>query len=220
MTTKSCFSDWLREQNRGPWDRMIGHRFCRDMGDDSIPDPVLVRYLRYEHLFVRTAVNVFAYALAKSPSPSDQEYLVGVLRGLTEDQDRYFRDTFQGMGVSGDPIASEALPDLARPLGDGVLKIAREGAYVEILSAMLAAEWMYLTWCGTAASSGRATGPRKAWIDLHVDEPFRHQVAWMKDRVDALGPAADRQSRLRCAEGFGRMLDWEIAFHDAAYVEP
>lgn len=211
------FSDWLRHENLSRWDRMIDHRFCLDMAGDTIPEPVFIRYLHYEHLFVRTAVNVFAFALAKSSELSDQDHLVGVINGLTVDQDRYFRDTFQGMGVSGDLMAPESLPDLALPLRDGVLEIAREGAYVEILCAMLAAEWMYLTWCGAAAASGRATGPRKAWIDLHVDKPFRDQVAWMKGRVDDLGGDTPPALRSKCADSFGRMLAWEIDFHDAPY---
>ena len=46
------------------------------------------------------------------------------------------------------------------------------------------------------------------------------QVAWLKDRLETLGPRLDPHRQRRCADHFARMLRLEIAFHDAPYEAP
>ena len=83
------FSDWLRAENQAPWDAMVGHRFCLDMATDRLPEPAFVRYLRYEHGFIRAAIGIFAYALAKAPTAADQDHLIRVLGALAGEQEDY-----------------------------------------------------------------------------------------------------------------------------------
>jgi thiaminase/transcriptional activator TenA len=87
------FSEWLRAGNLDAWDRMIHHRFCRDMAEDRVAEPVFVRYLRYEHAFVRAAIGIFAYALVKAPTPADQDHLLDVLIALAGEQQAYFQSS-------------------------------------------------------------------------------------------------------------------------------
>ena len=84
---------------------------------------------------------------------------------------------------------------------------------------MLAAEWMYHDWCSAAHAAGpRQAGPAE-WIALHVAPGFARQVAWLKARLEALGPPLDPGRQQRCANHFARMLRLEIAFHDAPYED-
>jgi thiaminase/transcriptional activator TenA len=213
------FSDWLRAENQATWDAMVGHRFCRDMASDQLPEPAFVRYLRYEHGFVRAAIGIFAYALARAPTAADQDHLIGVLGALAGEQENYFRRTFARLGLDLKPVEPDALPGAAWGLREGVLAIAAEGRYAEILAAMLAAEWMYLTWCEAA----HARGPRREapadWIRLHIEPAFCGQVTWLMRRLDQLGPGLPAREQERCAANFGRVLALEIAFHDAPYDE-
>ncbi|MEM7022646.1 MAG: TenA family protein [Pseudomonadota bacterium] len=215
-TYPDTFTSWLRAANQDAWDAMVGHRFCRDMASD-IPQDVLVRYLRYEHAFVRAAITIFAHALTKAPA-ADQTRLVAVLHALATEQEDYFRDTFAALGLGADLLPEDALPPGARGLRDGVLGIATQHGYAEILSSILAAEWMYWTWCSEAKSHGK---PKQtlaaAWIDLHVEPDFSDQVAWLRNRVDALGPKLPPERQVLCAKLFARVLKLEIAFHDAPY---
>jgi hypothetical protein len=64
------FSDWLKVSNLDLWQRMVGHRFCRDMAEDPLPDCDLD----------------LRFALAKMPSPTGQNHLFGVLNGLVGEQ--------------------------------------------------------------------------------------------------------------------------------------
>lgn len=213
------FSAWLRARNQSTWDAMVTHRFCRDTASDRLPEATFLRYLRYEHAFVRAAVSIFAYALAKAPTAADQDHLIGVLAGLAGEQEAYFRRAFAGLGLDPASLAPDALPEAVRGLREDVLAVAAEGSFAEILTAMLAAEWMYLTWCEQAhARDPRREAPAD-WIRLHVEPAFRAQVDWLKRRLDELGPSLSAGEQARCADHFGRVLTLEIAFHDAPYAE-
>lgn len=218
-TPGAGFCDWLRAANWPAWDAMVGHRFCRDMATDCLPEAAFVRYLRYEHAFVRAAIGIFAYTLAKASTADDQDHLISVLMGLSGEQENYFRRSFARLGLDPEPLESEALPAAARGLRDGVLALAASGGFAEILAAMLAAEWMYLTWCEEAdAKSPHRAGPAD-WIRLHVEPGFRDQVDWLKRRLDQFGPSLPAEQQARCADNFGRVLALEVAFHDAPYAE-
>lgn len=201
----------LRAAHAALFEAMLEHRFVREMTEDRIAPEVFRRYLVQEGAFVRTAMRVFALALAKAPEDADLDRLARIVHALATTQSDYFIE------AAGGAPTGMAMPPEAAELGEVALGIAAAGSFAEILSAMLAAEWMYLDWCTAAAARGRATGWRKAWIDLHLAPDFEDQVAWLRQRVDSLGAGLDAVTRQRCHTAFGRMLRHEIAFHDAPY---
>src|SRR3972149_5423677 len=68
----ASYCDWLRASSGPLWGAMVGHRFTRDMAADRLPPEAFLRYLRYEHAFVRSAVVVFGHAVVKAPTAADQ----------------------------------------------------------------------------------------------------------------------------------------------------
>ena len=211
------FTDWLRDQAGPLWSAMTQHRFTHDMAADALPPGAFERYLRIEHAFVRQAVRIFAHALVQAPTPADQRHVTEILAGLTGEQERYFQEAYRRLGLPADHADGDDLPSAARALGEGALAVAADGGFEEILSMMLAAEWMYLDWC-TAAHAAAPSRPEPAqWIALHVAPGFADGVAWTRARADALGPLLDPARQAACARHFRRMLELEIAFHDAVY---
>ena len=206
-----ALADELRTAHAPLFQAMLEHRFVREMTDDRIAPEVFARYLVQEEAFVRRAMRVFALALAKAPEEADLDRLARIVQALATTQSDYF------IAAAGGAAAPTTLPPAAAELGEVALGIAAAGSFVEILSGMLAAEWMYLEWCRAAAARGKATGWRRAWIDLHIEPEFEAQVAWLRQRVDGLGTGLDPVTRQRCHTAFGRMLRHEITFHDAPY---
>jgi thiaminase/transcriptional activator TenA len=196
---------------------MIEHRFTQEMATDRLPPEVFVRYLRFEHAFVRTAVLIFAHALIVAPTVEDREHIVAILSGLVGEQEIFFQNYFKAAGISPAIQSLSELPDGVLALSEGALAIAAHGSFEEILSTMLAAEWMYHHWCTVAhMARPQQLGPAD-WIALHVAPGFADEVAWAKDRLDSLGPRLDPGRQERCASNFARMLRLEIAFHNAPY---
>ncbi|MGH7121605.1 MAG: hypothetical protein ACREFP_21885, partial [Acetobacteraceae bacterium] len=118
------------------------------------------------------------------------------------------------------PLAREKFPASVTEFREHMHAVAASGSYAEIMVAMLAAEWMYATWCGRAA--GRPIGePHLArWVALHAAPEFTRQVAWLAQQVDAAGAAASALDQELLVRRFGETLRLEFGFHTAALKSP
>ena len=89
----------------------------------------------------------------------------------------------------------------------GMLEIARQGSFTDIVTAMFAAEWMYWTWCSRAASREIADPHIRRWVDMHADEAFAAQARWLKTMIDRHAGPGDLA---RLSAIFGRVTELEI----------
>lgn len=211
-------SEELLDANRDVWDAMQSHRFVEDVIADRLPRDVFAHYLVFEGAFVETAMAIFAYGLAKAPGLGERVWLAGVIDALAREQIPYFETRFAEFGI--DPVAYEPLPSEVTEFRDGMLRFAAEGVYADIVVAMLAAEWMYATWCGRAAAAVISDPDLNRWVALHAEPGFIAQAARLRAEADAIGEVASAAERRRLAGVFRRALELEIAFHSAPYEEP
>lgn len=201
-------SDLILQDNAAGLARMLAHPFVRGIADGTLPSGAYHRYLVYEGAFVETAISIFAYATAKAPDLEARRWLVGVQHALVRDQIPYFEQSFADLGVKTDiPVPKEV-----RAFDGGMLDVARDGDFLEIVTAMFAAEWMYWTWCREAACCDIADTHIRRWVELHADEFFATQARWLKHAIDRHAAPADRD---RLSAVFGQVTELEIAFHDA-----
>jgi thiaminase (transcriptional activator TenA) len=218
MSDKPSFSQRMRSQALGTWDAILDHRFFREVATDSIDDRVFARYLRVEYGFVDTAAIALGYAVAKAPSFHERRRLALGLYGLVTDQQQFFADAFTRMNAPADQRTGLPPAGLALPLHTLFLKVAAEEGYEEILACVLAAEWMYSTWCSKANETPSGRASIRDWVALHASGAFTDHVAWVRSEMDIRGPllAGPRQARL--AALFEQALEAEIAFHDAVFA--
>jgi thiaminase/transcriptional activator TenA len=209
-------SQRLRTANQGLWDEMQAHRFVRDIEADVLPRAVFRRYVVYEHAFVETAILIFAQALLKAPDLTARRRLCGVLNGLGGEQLGYFDRVFAALDVA--PHASgDALPASVTAFDRGMLQVAEAGSYLDILTVMLAAEWMYATWCGRAHQTPISDPEVADWVRLHTEPEFLAQADWLKAQLDAAAAHVAEARFKRLSGLFGHALRLEIDFHTAAY---
>lgn len=213
-TPTAPLSDDILAQNADVLAAMLSHRFVREIKENRLPDAVFRRYLVYEAGFVETAIEIFAIAVAKSHSIDQRRWLIGVLDALANEQIGYFERTFEGLGIRP---AETAADGRVAAFSDGMLSFARQGEVADILAAMFAAEWMYLTWCTQAAGCAITDPVLKAWVELHATDTFAEQAHWLKRQLDGLGPGLDGARRRRLSRIFREAMQLEIGFHDAAY---
>ena len=84
---------------------------------------------------------------------------------------------------------------------------------------MLAAEWLYRTWCDRTVEQPSSRPLVRAWTDLHVGPAFAEHAAWLQARLDAVAADLDEPERRAIARVFRDVLEAEISFHDAVYDE-
>ena len=186
MTTKTPLSTEILERNRDVWDAMQNHRFVRDIEEDQLRADVFRRYLVYERIFVETAMLIFGYAMVSASRLDQRIWLIGVLHALAGEQIQYFDRSFQALQILPDATRA-ALPASVNSFCSGMLGFARDGGYAEAIAAMLAAEWMYATWCSRAAK--RLIGRPRTQVTLgRLARRQRHFVcarAWSRGEIDA-----------------------------------
>jgi thiaminase/transcriptional activator TenA len=214
MMEHRSHSNQLRDKNLALWNEMQAHAFVEDIKNDALARNVFHKYLQYEHVFVETAITIFGYALVKAPDLARKRWLAGVLDALSTEQIPYFETVFDALDVR--PVSDHnTLPARVVAFNSGMLEIAANGSYHDVVVAMLCAEWMYAEWC-QAAARNRISDPNvRAWVLLHTDTAFLNQAAWLKNEIDTLSPAEFDFERAN--EVFLKALSLEIDFHSAAY---
>jgi thiaminase (transcriptional activator TenA) len=210
-------SNEILVQTRDVWDAMQTHRFVRDIEEDRLDPAVFRRYLAYENAFVETAILIFGYSLVKAPGLEEQRWLIGVLKALSEDQIPYFHRAFDSLNMPETEWRDIVLPPSVTAFRDGMLAIAAHGPYLDGITAMFAAEWMYWTWCKRAAGRIISDPVLRCWIDLHAAEEFANQAGWLRNQIDVIGTELSPRSRSRLTRIFRRALELETDFHTAPY---
>lgn len=208
-------SQQMLRENAEVFEAMVNHRFVADIKQDRLTRQAFERYLVYEGAFVDTAISIFAYAVAKAGTIGQKRWLIVVLDALANQQVAYFEKTFAARGI--DPSAHGLdLPEVEE-FRAGMLEIARDGGFLDIVAAMFAAEWMYWTWSRQAAGCSIGDPLLKEWVEMHAHEDFAAQANWLKEQLDAAGEHLDAAERARLSGIFGHAQRLEIAFHNAPY---
>jgi thiaminase/transcriptional activator TenA len=212
-----CFSERLRAAALPTWNRALDHRFFRAVVSDEIGDADFEQYLRIEYGFVDCAAVVLGFAVAKAPSFVERRRLAHGLFGLVTDQEQFFVAAFERMATAADRRTGLGPQGRAAPLHALFMATAQSAGYEEILSCMLAAEWLYATWCGAAARTPSRRAYIRDWVALHAGGSFVEHVTWMRDEIDARGPALPPARQTAMQQLFEQALAAEISFHDAPY---
>lgn len=211
-------SQRILHDNAAVLDAMVNHRFVRDIESGRLPRAVFDRYLVYEGAFVETAIAIFALATAKAGDIAQQRWLISVQDALANQQVAYFERTLAARGL--DPARFDLAEPRVEAFRAGMLAIAEDGSFLDIVTAMFAAEWMYWTWSKRAAATAIADPLLAEWVAMHADDAFAAQANWLGRQIDDADARLDETARRRLSAIFGRVEALEIAFHDAAYGDP
>lgn len=214
------FTDRLREENIDAWQAATTHRFVRELADDTMNDAVFRQYLMQDFSFIETLIELLGYAVAKAPTRSAKRKLSVFLYGVTGDETNYFERALTAVGAPGAFQTPPPLNDATETFRTLMVDTASHGSYAEILSILVPAEWIYLTW----ATEVRAAGKRPSrfyldeWIEMHATPTFAAFVDWIRGELDrelAVGPA----TRNRATALFAETVALEVEFFDAIYKE-
>jgi len=208
-------SEQIIGENQAIFDAMVGHRFVSDIKANRLSEAHFARYLIFEGYFVENAISIFAFATAKARTMAQRRKLIHIQDALAHGQIGYFEKTLASLNL--DPSTVDASIHGVAAFRDGMLTIARQGDYEDIITSMFAAEWMYWTWSKSVSLSLIDNPFIKEWVGLHVHEDFESQALWLKAELDAAGPIINDEKRLFLSALFGKVQQLEIAFHDAIY---
>ena len=200
----------IRSAAISEWDAATGHRLFREVIADTISDDEFERYLRIEFAFIDTAAVALGAAVRLAPDMADRRALAAGLHELLTTQVAFFEDALG-------PARSSIVPPSARSLHAVYRDISDGSSYAALLAAMLAAEWLYATWCSETIGRPSARPHVRAWTEIHTGPDFTEHAGWLRSRLDTLAGDLGEDETTRVADVFRETLSAEIRFHDAVY---
>jgi thiaminase/transcriptional activator TenA len=214
--TRPSFAWELRRRHQAAWTRAADHRFARELGAGRLDDRVLRRYLVQDYAFVLTLASLVGQAIAKAPTMAGKRLFARFAAVLTSDENTYFERCFDALDVPASEQEAPALwPESERFLA--LLRAAGDGGYIDVLSVLLPAEWIYLDWATAQAGNPPPRFEHAEWIALHAVPAFRDFVMGVAAEFDMAATMADAVARSRAESRFAAMVELEGAFFDAAY---
>lgn len=209
------FTETLRLASEPVWSQAVGHRFVTELFDGSVPDRVMAGYLIQDHRFLYSFLTLLGAALAGADTFEARLRFGRFIGMVCGEENTYFLRAFHALGVTEAQRAEQ--PD-TQPTA-GFKAIMREAAgtrsYAAALSVLVVAEWLYLDWASRAPQPLPQNFVHAEWVTLHDNPDFRSFVAFLREELDRVGPAAAEVSR----DFFLRAVALERAFFDAAYAD-
>lgn len=207
------FVDQLRAAAEPEWTASVEHRFVTELFAGTIPDDRLAHYLVQDYQFCDPFVALLGQAVASAPSLSSRLKHAGQLGAFASDENDYFTDAFDRLGVSDE--------DRMRPQREAVtdefaalLLTGRDSRnYPQILALLLVAEWLYRDWA-TSDLAWPERPEHRGWIEVHNNPQFNAWVDWLQQELEQYAPV-DPGERAAVRELFSAATRLELAFFDA-----
>lgn len=217
MPSPPSFSAGQRDLHAAAWSASVSHRFVTSLWAGTLPPTVMARYLAQDYLFVDAFIALMGAAVSHADRARPRLLIARQLGLIANDEDGFFVRALQELQPSALDPTTPTTP-LAPTAGFLDLMDDARASYAEALTVLLVAEWLYLDWASPSPSLPMPKDWVGAeWIELHRGEGFEKWVELLKDETDRVAEAADEETRRRMADVFGRAVELELAFFDAAF---
>ncbi|MFK0005113.1 TenA family protein [Paenarthrobacter sp. NPDC090522] len=211
------FADELKNASAADWDAAVNHPFVDRLIDGSLEDEDLRRYLVQDYQFCDAFTALLGQAVASAPSLPSRLVFAKVLGAFASDENTYFQDSFDQLGVPEEDRLAPELGATTRSF-DALMRSALDTrSYPDILAVLLVAEWLYGDWAARAGDIATwPAAPKHAdWIRLHNNPGYNAWVTWLRGEFDAVEPVS-AEARGRVAMTFREAVRLEREFFDAA----
>jgi thiaminase (transcriptional activator TenA) len=212
------FTEELRLAAGDQWDRVIGHKFTKELASGTIDRNVLQRYLIQDHRFLDSFVILLASIIANAHTLEDRIPGCSFLAIITGKENTYFERSFQALGVSD--IERTSVPDAPCTVGfcNLMREVAFHGTLAEMLAVIVVCEWSYQSWGQlVAADTVRNDFTCYEWVDLHCGESFNAVVQYLRSLLDNEAVYLNEEEKRKCKERFLTAVQLEEEFFDHAY---
>ena len=212
------FTDELRSKAGEQWERVIHHRFTKELAAGTIDICVLKRYLVQDHRFLDSFSVLLASIIAHLPTLKERIPGAQFLAVITGPENTYFERSFEAMGISVEERKATPDADVTTKFCTLMRTVAMEGTLAEMLAVIVVCEWSYLSW-GQAVQeqANRENFVCYEWVDLHSGPAFEGVVEYFRSNLDREGAKLDVAARASCEKRFLEAVQLEEEFFDYAY---
>jgi thiaminase/transcriptional activator TenA len=197
------------------WHAATSHIFLDRWARGSLPQAAFSRYIVQDYLYVQALVPLVGQLYGQAPNFPARRRFRDFLVALLTDEDRYFMDVLQELGVD-DARAHAPVPHpLTAAFVSYLVSASRRDNYGPLLSLLVASEWVYEEWGLALRRAPPKTPVYRRWVELHSSEAFTAFVREIREELDALCLTPDEENR--ALTHFVAVVDFEARFWDMAW---
>lgn len=197
------------------WHDATSHVFLDHWARGSLPQSAFTRYILQDYLYVQALVPLVAQLYEKAPNFPARRRFRDFLVALLTDEDRYFMDVLQDLGIDDREAHGPAPHPLTAAFVSYLAHASRSDGYGPLLSVLVASEWVYEEWGRALRRDPPATPVYRRWVELHSSEAFSAFVREIREELDSLPlPPDEEESALA---RFVAVVDFEARFWDMAW---
>ena len=209
MLYKDSYLKILIHSNEYEWEKMMNHKFVKDIGNGNLKDIHFENYLEIEHTFVIDAIDHLTMAMYLSKKIESKIIIHKIINGLLNEQNNYFVD------AKDNTRTFTKIPEKANLFRNYMKNCSKKG-YEEIIVSFLAAESMYNNWCSNELTIKKNNlNNYSIWMKIHTTRSFFNQVKFFSQEAKEINNSkvpSKKQKKI-----FRDTLIYEIAFHSSIY---
>ncbi len=211
-----ALTDELKSRTAPLWERMVTHPFVAELGDGTLPLDKFRAYFIQDYVFVKDLAKVVSMAMAKAPSLEAAGHFSQFLDALLTSEENLFKRAFKELDIPPEQYRHSRAAPTTAAFGDFLVRLAYEGTFEEMVTAMYVTEGTYLDWATRLIGAKKRPQNRlyQEWIDIHSPQVLGDIVAWMGGYINS-GDFLTPPSRLE--EIFLTALRYELLFWEMAY---
>ncbi len=209
MVYKDEYLEKLIDSNKYEWNKMMNHKFVKEIGNGTLKKSFFNKYLLIEHTFVLVAIDHLSMAMYLAEKINSKKIIHKIIDGLLDDQNNFFlcaKKKFKKINK---------IPEKANLFRKHMKNCSLKG-YEEIIVSFLAAESIYNNWCFNELSQTRKNNKTYSeWMGIHTTKSFYNQVKFFSEEAKRLNlnkDTSDKQKNI-----FRDTLKFEFIFHDSVY---
>lgn len=155
---------YLRDLVGPAWEAATHHRFVDELLAGTLDDDVLRHYLVQDYQFIDAFIALLGQATASAPTLPARLRLARQLGMIASDENTYFVDSFDALGVSQEDRSAPEMTAATRDFDALMREVVATRSYPQALALLIVTEWLYLDWASRAdaarsARPARSTSP-------------------------------------------------------------
>lgn len=211
MVYKDKYLEKLIDSNKLEWEKMMSHKFVKEIGSGKLKNSFFIQYLNIEHSFVVDAIDHLTMAMFLTKNIDSKKYIHKILNGLLNNQNSFFIKAKKNLNEK------HLLPEKANIFRKFMTSCSKKG-YEEIIVSFLAAESIYNNWCFNELSKTKNNNKTYSkWMGIHTSKSFFNQVKFFSEEAKRLNLNKDPSDKQKII--FRDTLKYELIFHDSIYIK-
>jgi thiaminase/transcriptional activator TenA len=197
------FTEDLRAAAGEQWNRVVHHKFTKELAKGTIDREVLKRYLIQDFRFLDAFVVSLASVISHCRTLEDRIPGCQFLALITGKENTYFHRSFERLNVSAEDRAKIPDATCTTKFCNLMREVALQGGLGEMLAVLVVCEWSYLDWALIVEKeTNRDDFVTFEWVDLHSGEHFSNVVSYLRSLLDKEGELINDEARSRCKDRF------------------